>query len=649
MDAKNILPALKKHYFWICCGVIVLVTFSVWWIACSSLREETEDRIADINTAFSSGEQVTRVTNHPNQTSHDGTDELIQLASREVYEAWQEQANHQQAVLVWPPELGADFIAKVADKWPIEKLPYPTENEIDVWYRERYRNYVDSLVPKLAEAVGARWYLNEQETTEPIVMWEDGDQRRLMQDHFSWPDQPSQAPTTLQMLYAQETLWALTEIMHIIQRTNGDVDARYQAAIKRIYSISLSQDAVARAGNISSISGGRAGGGDGGGMMPGGMPEGMPGGDDAPPSSYGGAMAPGAMGSDGGGGGGGSAQASGITGSPGGGGQTALAPTRDPADYRYVDPKDFTPLTGEKIRNALKSDDPDSAFLVVAKRMPVRLRVNMDQRKLNRLLAECGNADLPVEIRQVRINRPPAPVSGRSGGGMGGMGGMGGGMDMALGGDGAPGMDPGGMGAMGGGPPGMSGGIPGMDGGDSYGMPGMGAGGTRGSSGGRRLSDSSPYDVDVELWGLIYIYNPVDMDKLGIERKGEEAAAESAAGEDPQAAPPADAAGQAAPAELPPAAAAPADGGAPAGQGPPAAEQGAPAGQGAPADGGAPAPGGQAPPAGQGAPPAGQGAPPAGQGAPPAGQAPPGGGNPPPPAAPGGPVAQGPGQAGAAN
>jgi hypothetical protein len=98
----------------------------------------------------------------------------------------------------------------------------------------------------------------------------------------------------------------------------------------------------------------------------------------------------------------------------------------DPANFRYVD-NEYSPLTAQRIRDAMRDGQPEDAFLVVAKRMPVRLRLVVDQRRIHRLLAEFGNSALPVEIRQVRVN-PPTGGAG-FGGGMGGYGGMmGGGM-----------------------------------------------------------------------------------------------------------------------------------------------------------------------------------------------------------------------------
>jgi hypothetical protein len=38
------------------------------------------------------------------------------------------------------------------------------------------------------------------------------------------------------------------------------------------------------------------------------------------------------------------------------------------------------------------------------KRMPIYMRLMMDQREITRLLAACANSPLPVEVRQLRIN-----------------------------------------------------------------------------------------------------------------------------------------------------------------------------------------------------------------------------------------------------
>jgi len=232
--------------------------------------------------------------------------------------------------------------------------------------------------------------------------------------------------------------------------------------------------------------------------------------------------------------------AGGDAGMPGAGGMPGMgmpgmgAVSMDPAEGRYVD-NQYQALKAETLRSALRSDTTADAFLVVAKRMPVRMRLVVDERKLPRLLAQFGNAMLPVEVRQVRINR------GRDAGGGGGtydmmnMGGspygmMGGGAEMG----GAYGM-PGGSGGMMGMMPGMDAG-PGMEGGMGMGYtpPGMGGAGYPSPDSGmgmgmpgqeQNLKDrttvasTSAHDVPVEIYGIIYIYNPVDEKKLGLEQQ----------------------------------------------------------------------------------------------------------------------------------
>jgi hypothetical protein len=156
------------------------------------------------------------------------------------------------------------------------------------------------------------------------------------------------------------------------------------------------------------------------------------------------------------------------------------------------------------------------------------MRLIVDQRKLPKLLAECANSRLPVEVRQVRVNRQGG---GGGGGGMdygmpggasmyAGMGGMSG-----MGGMGAPGDTPD-SGGYGGDMPGVGAMMPGVGGAEMYGAGGYGASGMgmgmgmgAGAAKDRvKLSSTSVHDVPVEIYGIIYIYNPVDKAKLGVEQ-----------------------------------------------------------------------------------------------------------------------------------
>ncbi|PQO38596.1 hypothetical protein C5Y97_11160 [Blastopirellula marina] len=173
-----------------------------------------------------------------------------------------------------------------------------------------------------------------------------------------------------------------------------------------------------------------------------------------------------------------------------------------PGEFRYVD-KDYKKLTLEEVQAASTAPTSENYYLTVAKRLPVRMKFKMDQREIDKLLVECGNADLMVEVRQVRVNAMDTNTGGGSYGGMGGGGEYGG-------------MESGGMenefgGGMGG---------------------GMMMGGESGGNARNTEQTEKIFDVPVEIYGIIYIYNPVNKALLWPEGSQEpveeEPAAESA-------------------------------------------------------------------------------------------------------------------------
>ena len=495
-QVKQVLAVLNVHKFWVTCGFLALLPVGIWFMAKSSLDKERAARTSEIESAFSTAKSVSSITNHPNTISAEGMDANLGLLKKSVFEAWQAQYEEQKQILVWPTELRDDFIAKVDPLRPIEeKVAYPPQpqDELRLEYREEYRDYIKDELPKLAKIIGANWTASgggpastgpnfggtqmgptarsKPMTDGSIVKWDSSDQSRLI-SQFDWSGTRDKLPQTLDILYAQEDLWILTAVMNIIKRTNRDATAGYDATIKELKYVQLGKAVRGAVGQVSRLTGSAA---TGGGDMYGGegMEDMMAGMDSTEAMSNEDSESE----------------------------YTATAVGPDPANMRYVD-NDYVPLPADRVRTALSPDgkSPDDAFLVVAKRIPIRLGLTMDQRRIHRLVTECGNSTLMVEVRQVRVNRQTAP----SGGGMGyGGGGDEGGMGMG-GGFGGGGFGGGGFGE-------------GEDEGADEGMMGMG----ESFGGGQSTADSmkSSYDLPVELYGVIYIYNPVAEKKLGIELK----------------------------------------------------------------------------------------------------------------------------------
>ncbi len=537
---KNVTVWLQKNYFWVLIAVLAVASLSGWLVSMWRLAKDTQQRLQAIKSTEDSIRTVANVPNHPNRHTERHMQEVITRLSEDVYEAWQQQYDRQRALLTWPPILGQEFISIVSRLQPIEakvKFGPDQKEELDVTLRQRYRDFIDRELPKLADIIVAHWSgasptanPRTAPTKPPVVLWAPSDQAALQRSNFDWG---GRFPTTLEVLYAQEDYWVVRSIMEIIKATNGDVEHRYQAAVKTIEFIDIGRRAVfptsAGGGTGGFVGAGAPAGGDhvdaAGGIVGSFPMSGMPG----VMSGAGGGMA--AVG--------GNEIARGDTLGP-----ATTGPLSDPGDYRYVDLR-FEPLTAQRIRSAFDSTNPDDAFLMVAKRMPVRIRLKVDQRKLPKLLAECGNARMQLEVKQVRINQAPRRGAAVGTGGSFGSG--------AIGSAPPPPGEPTGLAGGGGVDAGVS--IPGFGGEMAYGgaenepdaagglLPtGFGASSPPAGSGsqlagpamaGRTVTDEGPFDVVVELFGVVYIYNPVDREKLGVklEEAGESAPAEGTPGE----------------------------------------------------------------------------------------------------------------------
>jgi len=522
-----------KKIFWILTPLITIASLFIWFRASGKLTSERTANTSSIVSKFSGLDSI-KSTNqvHPNQVSHEKMQGLIDGLKEDLKEAWELQYERQKGVLTWSDELGVDVVGNLSAKTPIEwKVPYPGqassekqqfENkfkirlvEAPLRYREIYKIYAKKQLPQLAQTISAEWLPGtssnngegggeedaagapggggkKPDDSSSLVAWSSVSQKEIL-DRFSWTNR---TPTTAEVMYAQEDLWVIKQWMDVIARTNRGADARYNAAITEIVSIELPQQGqgISLAGRLQMPGGGFSGesgdGGSGGDMMAG-MMNAMGGGDMGSGGPGGGA----GMESGGGGGGGGGedGESSGAAATPG---------ANDPINLRYVD-RQFQPLEATKLRTALNPDNkvPEDAYLAVAKRYPTRIRLKMDMRRLPDLLTACGNAALTIEVRQVGINSKP--TSSNSGGGgsesMEGM--MGSGMSTG-----------GGMGGFGGGGP-ESGGDEG-GGTEMAGMAGM-MGGGGGFGGIAAKVDEFPYQETIEIYAVVYLFNPVDKDKLG--------------------------------------------------------------------------------------------------------------------------------------
>jgi hypothetical protein len=400
---KGILKILQKHHFWLLCVLTMIAGVTGWFMARKSLSADFEKNKGSILGKFTAIQGILSTENHPNET---WTTEIGKLTKQEkeiVRGAWDSVYNEQKKHLEWPPELGEEFLSFIQSHPPDAEIP----RDLRGIYQDRI---VRSEFPRLLAIVDAEAYggsktaPNSAKKDAPAapaaheykVTWDSASQQDV-EKLLYFPTVPSSA----EVRQAQEDIWIYKALLNVIKDMN---EGTYFAKVRRISEISIGARAAVefRAGMSGSrIERLKAAA--------------------APAAADGGAAA---------------------VASPAEG--EAVAKAID--ENRYVDP-DGKPLPS------------GAAALLQFKRMPIYMKLTIDQREINKLLVECANAPLPVEVRQLRIN--PSKGEGSSSGSA-----------------------------------------------------------KKNTSGGQAataapMTESEIFEVPIELAGIIYIYNPPDVAKLG--------------------------------------------------------------------------------------------------------------------------------------
>ncbi|MFN7735455.1 MAG: hypothetical protein ACK5O8_05010 [Pirellula sp.] len=533
-DFKRYMNEAMKYSFWIVSGLVLLLASVIFYLTKSELDTAISSRKSTLETAFKNIQAVSSKTStHPNEASHKEMSKRLDILKQDVAEAWKFQYERQKEFLTWPKD--AFFQPKTYEIFdslrPFEKVvPFPLPDKpaapldlVTVRDREVYRGYIAPEFPELSKRIGSSWKYSidslsatsgqggfappmgtggfappglggatggttasagAANDSKDLVRWSESSQKELVSAILPWFSRQGQPPSIHEIYYAQEDIWVLRGLMDIIAQTNSEARENFQAVVREIEWIRTGSKVSRDAGALYASA--AAAGGGGGLMGMGGMP-GMGGG--GPPAGYAG----------GGAGGGPPAGYGGAGGGKGGLVPAAVAQRVDPADGRYVD-TNFKPLTGAQLRSAMNLATPNDAVIAVAKRIPVRLRLKVDESQIGRLITECGNGKMMLEVLQLRYNTDPAPAVGAAGGG-------GGGADMA-GGSAKPSF--GGAGGMG------------M-------MSEEGTSGTGGAAAAAGADESSTGEIPIEIFGLIYLFNPPLQDLTAVPNGAAQAPAANGA------------------------------------------------------------------------------------------------------------------------
>jgi len=406
---------LKKHHFWIICGAMVVIATGVWFLARGAEATKFKKGLSDIQTKKKAAEQILRIANHPNQEFHEGMESKIAARRQQLYDAWKirwEQQRRgwegQEEILKWPEQLPR-IREKVKTFPPTEQLdPNNPDHKLPFNLRQNYRDFIGSELSKLADIVDSRWAVTgtataggeggvgsvrrrpretEGQDENLTVTWDPANQQQLQLKLIDRFKQANEVPNTREVLYLQEDIWVLRAVLQIIKETNKDAQEDSKVPVPHIYHIRTGADAIVDSAPIyTPASSGPAAG----------------------ESEEGPRRAPAP-----------------VPPRPGRGGELEAPASEgpDPSDNRYVD-KNYELITGAQLRAALDSTNPESDYLAVAKRVPILMKLRIDQRDLPQLLINCGNSPLLVEVRRVRLGDPSGAGRGTSESGTGVRGGV---------------------------------------------------------------------------------------------------------------------------------------------------------------------------------------------------------------------------------
>ncbi len=237
---KLSLAALRRHYFWVLCGVIVIVSVTTWEMASRDLQARYKENYSKINSTFVQLNEFNGES--PNEKYKTGLEGERTKLNGLVMAAWNEFNKQQKDKLVWP-----ERVAVVNQLAPNAEIPESI--------RENFvTNVVKPNLQRIFEVVNIRrpkGEANNQDIVLPgmgrnaaqefegIVHW-DLSKREDLEKRFRM----NEIPSTIWVRAKMEDMWIYESLVNIIAKINEGATDSLNASIKRIERIDLAQWAI---------------------------------------------------------------------------------------------------------------------------------------------------------------------------------------------------------------------------------------------------------------------------------------------------------------------------------------------------------------------------------------------------------------------
>jgi hypothetical protein len=415
---KTFLAAVKKHHFWILCGLSCLVGLGMVYGATGKLSKAYDSKKTEITGLDGKIGEYTS-GNHPNDKWVKAVKEKTEDFRKKVYDAWVKLYEQQRAnVYFWPKDLGQEFY----DAFKVDPAPVPPFKMAEL--SELYQTYVTSTtLPLMAKIVDAEWNgrpdrdapgqarfqgrpgarggavarPEEASQAEHVVVWDPADQTRMF-ELYTWDDPPRE----IEIRFAQEEMWVLKAIFDSIARANNGATIPNDAVVRTIQEVVIGYDAAEKfplGEGANRIIRSRLATT----LVPGPMASGGPIATDSSAPVFIDARRPGRSGRRSGG--------SDSSSPRGGRGRTLPGPTAPSAPESSTDPDAalkngrYVDAKGRPLAAAAAGSDSSSSTTPAEYRlMAFRLVLVCDEARFQTVVSELANSIMPLEVREVRIN-----------------------------------------------------------------------------------------------------------------------------------------------------------------------------------------------------------------------------------------------------
>ncbi len=259
---QTFLAAVKKYHFWILCVLASLVCLVIVFVSGKKLIAFYDKTKTDISSTDSQLGEVLGRPEHPNQKWIDEVNKKSAEYKKKAYDGWVRFWQQQKkTIFVWP-DLGKEFVGYFSFQMDDPAKPRKDRAKMDE-LSGYYQNYVTmNILPAMAKIINADWAGCDQNANgggirgarQPVVNPQQGsagdhpvswapDDQQRLCLAYTWDE----LPTETEIRCAQEDMWVLKALFEAIARANNGAKVSTDTVVRTVQEVSYGRDACVAA------------------------------------------------------------------------------------------------------------------------------------------------------------------------------------------------------------------------------------------------------------------------------------------------------------------------------------------------------------------------------------------------------------------